>query len=613
MIRDHDAYVRAAIDGEVASLSAAVEGTRNDTLFKSSARLASLRLREGEILQHLKPVAEGIGLRGHELYSTIKSGVKAGAASPRPGADIAPRAFGTAKVPVEAPQRPPTFLPDERFPGSFPDEVRRHAYRRDGQLVRIKIKRGSGGYVNWYRTHCEGQLGWVSEKPEGYLPCPYVGAVDPFAAEIGSTPVYWPEGEKDCDTLGRHDLASFTFGGTGDGLPGGILPFLQGREVVILADNDKGGIEHAERKAKIAYPVARSVKVIAFPELGPKADVSDYLKSASAPELSRRVAAAPHWQPPAEKKSADWRNAVVSASDLKAKRFKPISYVVPGYIPEGVTIFAGKPKIGKSWLLYDVCLASAAGRFVLGDIKPAEGDVLYLALEDSERRLQRRLQKLWPNGDWPSRLTLATEWRKANEGGLDDIEDWCRTANKPTLIVVDTLEKLRPVAKPHTPAYSTDYDAIGGLHKLAHRHGIAVVVIHHVRKMEADDPFDMVSGTNGLTGAADTILVIKRQSGSVTLFARGRDIDEKETACRFDKTTCRWTLLGEAAEVHSSGQRAAILEVLKAAGDTGMHISEILAATERSDRNAMDQLLFKMQQAGEVVRLRRGLYGLPLR
>ncbi len=199
---------------------------------------------------------------------------------------------------------------------------------------------------------------------------------------------------------------------------------------------------------------------------------------------------------------------------------------------------------------------------------------------------------------------------KADAGGLDDLTEWCDSVAKPVLIVVDTLEKLRPAAKIHTPAYSTDYSAIAGLHKLAHARGIAIVVIHHVRKMDADDPFDMVSGTNGLTGAADTILVLRRQAGNVTLHARGRDIEEKETACRFDKNTCRWTLLGEAEAVHSSGERAAVIEALRVAESGEMHILEIMAATGRRDRNALDQLLFKMHRDGELIRVKRGVYGL---
>ena len=164
--------------------------------------------------------------------------------------------------------------------------------------------------------------------------------------------------------------------------------------------------------------------------------------------------------------------------------------------------------------------------------------------------------------------------------------------------------------KANTPAYSADYAAITGLHALAHRMGVAIVVIHHVRKMEADDPFDMVSGTNGLTGAADTILVLRRQAGTVTLHARGRDIEEKETACQFSKDTCRWTILGDAQEVHGSGERTAILVALRNAPGDGMTVLEILAATGRRDRNAVDQLLYKLQRSGEIVRIKRGVYSL---
>ncbi|WP_051677789.1 bifunctional DNA primase/helicase [Bradyrhizobium sp. URHD0069] len=618
-------YLRAAIDGEVANLASAAAGTRNQTLFKCAASLASLGLREGEILQLLKPAAETIGLRGRELYTTVKSGLKAGNSRPREiphnnGWVPAPR-FENVAVPNSASRIPeandakhvgaqPIFIAGPGGPTASADEIRRHIYRRHGLAVRMKIKRRSGGYVNWYRVTRDGQDGWQPAKPETYACCPYSGDVDPLDPTVTDQLLYWPEGEKDCDTLGQAGLPALTFGGTGDGLPEGAAEYLRGRHVVILADNDAGGQDHALRKAAVAYPVAKTVKLIQFPELSLKGDVSDYLQAASAADLERRVSGTQLWKPTVGKSQTDWRSSVITASDLKSRTFSPVKFVVPGYIPEGVTIFAGKPKIGKSWLLYDVCLASAADRFVLGEIKPTQGDVLYLALEDSERRLKKRLEKLWPGGAWPARLKLATEWRKADAGGLDDLAEWCDSVPNPVLIVVDTLEKIRPTPKGNAAAYSTDYVAIAGLHKLAHTRGIAVVVIHHVRKMEADDPFDMVSGTNGLTGAADTILVLKRQAGNVTLYARGRDIEEQETACRFDKNTCRWTFLGEAGAVHGSTERASIVAALIEASEEGMHISEIMVAVQRSDRNAVYQLLFKMERNGEVVRIKRGQYAL---
>src|SRR5215472_4624510 len=122
----------------------------------------------------------------------------------------------------------------------------------------------------------------------------------------------------------------------------------------------------------------------------------------------------PHWplQP-------SWRDNVFTASDLRAMTFKPINWVVPGIIPEGLTILAGKPKVGKSWLALDLALAVAGGRYVLGEIKPDEGDVLYAALEDNQRRLWKRTDIVMGRHSvtWPDRLTLATKWRRLDDGG----------------------------------------------------------------------------------------------------------------------------------------------------------------------------------------------------
>src|SRR5262249_39330770 len=148
-------------------------------------------------------------------------------------------------------------------------------------------------------------------------------------------------------------------------------------------------------------------------------------------------------------------------------------WVVPDIIPaEGVTLLSSKPKFGKSWFVYDLCIACTMDRFTLGTIKPAQGDVLYLALEDSKRRLQRRMTKLLPTfgATWPERLTLKTEWRRLHEGGLDDIRAWYTHTKskdgKPTMVVIDVLAKVRkPVGNRHL--YEADYAALADLNKLA--------------------------------------------------------------------------------------------------------------------------------------------------
>jgi hypothetical protein len=126
-----------------------------------------------------------------------------------------------------------------------------------------------------------------------------------------------------------------------------------------------------------------------------------------------------------------------------------------------------------------------------------------------------------------------------------------------------------------------------------------------------------VSGTLGLTGAADTIIVMKRHSGMVKLHVRGRDIEEAEFAAEFNRNTCRWRIVGGADDVFRSQERQAIITALKDAGTdkdgnpVPMSVAEIMAATERTDRQATYALLHKMQRAGDIVAAGRGLYALP--
>jgi hypothetical protein len=304
---------------------------------------------------------------------------------------------------------------------------------------------------------------------------------------------------------------------------------------------------------------------------------------------------------------------MMSAAELRTMRFDPVCYVLPGLVPEGLTLLVGRPKIGKSWWALDLAVASAANRPTLGTLAPEHGDVLYLALEDGWRRLQRRLDKLLGTlrSEWPERLSLVPVggWPRADQGGLKKIEEWCKSVAKPVLVVIDTLERFRKPASGKTPLYSADYDAITGLQKIASDYGIAIVVLHHDRKSDADDAFDTVSGTLGLTGAADTILIIKRRSIGVVLHARGRDIEESETAMQFDKETCQWAILGKASEVHRSTERARVIAALTAAGQP-LSVRDIMIDAEMKNRNAVDILLGKMAKDGEIVRVARGKYNL---
>ncbi len=320
---------------------------------------------------------------------------------------------------------------------------------------------------------------------------------------------------------------------------------------------------------------------------------------------------------PGQKRSTAKATRAISARDLCGLEFDPIKYVVPGYIAEGLTLFAGKPKLGKSWFCMEIGLAVADGGVCLGDVRCAQGDVLYLALEDNRRRLQSRIRKLWQmeamvRAPVPDRLYLATEWPRATEG-VTAIRAWIDEHPDGRLVIVDVLAMFKATTKGKDQTlYEADYLAIKELQSLAMEMKVAIVVVHHTRKSGAEaDPFEKVSGTLGLSGAADTTIILDRDQNGVTLYGRGRDIEEIETAVQFDKLTCRWRALGNASEVRRTDERVEILSVLIEATEP-MNPRDLSIASGMP-RNNTDQLLFKMAKAGEVLKAGRGMYVHPER
>ena len=324
--------------------------------------------------------------------------------------------------------------------------------------------------------------------------------------------------------------------------------------------------------------------------------------------LSAREIADAAWTAPARSIS---RNTS-TAADPRTRVFEPIKYAVPGYIPEELTILAGRPKLGKSWLMLEAALAIAVPGSCLGGVACEAGDALYLALEDNERRLQSRITKLiGAYTEWPSRFHYATEWPRADAGGLDRIREWIKAANNPRQVVIDVFAMFRSQRSSKDSPYESDYNAMHDLQAIASDTGVAIVAVHHLRKGvgEGDDPFEKVSGTLGLSGAADTVLVLDRDSNGATLYGRGRDIEEFETAVQFDRATCRWRALGKAADVRLTDERSAILRALKEDGGE-MSPADIATATGMPSLNVR-QLLLKLGKAGEVIKVGYGRYQHP--
>src|SRR5262245_825154 len=323
-----------------------------------------------------------------------------------------------------------------------------------------------------------------------------------------------------------------------------------------------------------------------------------------APDRAQTRANKVHAAPPRH-------DGVFTAVALKSKVCTPISYVIHGLMPDGLSMLVGRPKIGKSWLALDAALAVASkDGTCLGGRKVEHGNVLYCACEDSERRLQSRITKLIGvhRNEWPADLQSTTGCGRLVQGGGGAIADRIKSVKHPRFVILDTLASVKPQRS--TQGYAEDYAALEELHRLANDAGIAVLILHHQRKSEAEDPLDTISGTLGLAGCVDTPIILAGTSQGMTLYVRGRDVEEAEHAVTFDKATCRWSIKGNAAEVHRSDTRKKILAVLQPVKPNTMGPSDIAAAAGLKE-DVVKVQLGKMLAAGEVIKSNRGEYAHP--
>ena len=299
------------------------------------------------------------------------------------------------------------------------------------------------------------------------------------------------------------------------------------------------------------------------------------------------------------------RHAIDTLENILVKDFKPAEHFIPDLIPaEGVTLLVAKSKVGKSWLLYDICISAALGRELLGGRKPKQGHSLYLALEDSQKRLRFRGEKLlgFHMGPCPG-VALATTWDRVDQGGLQLIKDWVENArtqgNAVVCVCIDVLQMIRPLGGERQSVFQRDYMAVQGLRTLAAELGVAIIVAHHQRKGSADDLQDTISGTQGLPAAVDCSIVLERQiNGGFILDVRGRDIEAQQLAATFDKETCRWHVGGDASEMRRSENQRAIREAMHAAPE-GMSPQDIGAETGIKPSTVRSALL-RMVRAGEA-------------
>ena len=237
--------------------------------------------------------------------------------------------------------------------------------------------------------------------------------------------------------------------------------------------------------------------------------------------------------------------------------YEPTPFLVDELIPEGLHILAGAPKIGKSWLALWLCLCVSQGQ-PLWNFATTQGEVLYLSLEDSFQRIQTRLFDL--TEDAPPTLHFAIMANTLRHGLEQQIEQFLSEHPATKLVVIDTLQRVRSAGS-DSNLYANDYQDIGLLKRLADRRHIAILLIHHLRKLHDDDPMNMISGSTGLSGAADSTFVLQKSSrlaNIATLHCTGRDIPDRTLKLEFGEEDHVWKLLEDSKTCSTTSKISAL-------------------------------------------------------
>ena len=300
----------------------------------------------------------------------------------------------------------------------------------------------------------------------------------------------------------------------------------------------------------------------------------------------------------------------INAQDLRSKIFPPVKWAVDGFLPEGLSILSGSPKVGKSILALHIAVGVAIGGCVLGKINVQKGQVLYLALEDTQRRIQDRINggELAGEDDIDlSNLDIITEIPRQDIGGTRYLEWWLSNHKDARLIIIDTLQKFRKLLTGKGNMYSEDYEAISAIKKIADNYSVAILIIHHLKKGMEADWLSEVSGSQGISGAADTIFSLKRERNSslATFHRTGRDVEEKDFIMKLDGFG--WTLQDDAEAFTMPEWKRQIIDFLKENPSvTPIQLSEAHGLEPKTAQKNLDRLAKEKL----IKKIGRGIYAL---
>lgn len=232
----------------------------------------------------------------------------------------------------------------------------------------------------------------------------------------------------------------------------------------------------------------------------------------------------------------------MSMTELYDTVFQSRPPLIDGLLYPGTYLFVGAPKLGKSFLMAQLAYHISTGT-QLWNYTVRKGTVLYLALEDDYRRLQERLYRMFGT-DGAENLFFSVSASQLGNGLDEQLTRFMQEHPDTKLIIIDTLQKVREVGGDNY-SYANDYEIITRLKKFTDSYGIALLLVHHTRKQKAYDTFDMISGTNGLLGAADGAFLLqkeKRTGNTATLEVSGRDQQDQRLHLKRNENTLAWDL-----------------------------------------------------------------------
>lgn len=282
------------------------------------------------------------------------------------------------------------------------------------------------------------------------------------------------------------------------------------------------------------------------------------------------------------------RFEVFDAATLLQQEIKPVNYIVPGWIPEGLLLLAAAPKVGKSTLILQIAVCKAAGLPFWGTDVP-EGKVLMIDLETNQRRLRRKLESAGVTSLAPGRLLYATEWPRGVLG-VDRIAQMLDADPEIRMVVIDTLQRFRDSGgSANRNAYAADYEALAPLQQLCReRSGLAIVCVHHKRKAASDDPIDSINGSAAIAGAADGIWLLSRKGSDYTLNVQARDWERDEDEFRIERDGGQWRLVDGPRFTPNEIEVLKLLEAAK--GMTAPQLGEALGVSRQSAYERLDRM-----------------------